>query len=170
MDEDFVEDRTAYPVLIQLAACLEEEIQKRRLPKPNFSGVLPGSMALIEYCGFADDECGGQAWTRQVNEFASTTFPEPDVRALCTSPMAFTIEVGVVRCIGVGDDDGSPLTMAEQLAATRLQLADKAAARAAIQCCVGKMDLQYNLGEYTPYGPEGGCVGGFWTITVQQDL
>lgn len=170
MDENFVEDQTAYPVLIQLAACLEEEIEKRGLPKPGFSGVLPGAAALLEYAGGDSEDCSGQSWTRLVNEFASTNFPEPDVLAQCAMPMAFQIEVGVMRCIGVGDDAGNPLTMAEQLAATRLQLADMNAARVAIQCCVNKMDLQYALGEYTPYGPDGGVVGGFWTVTVQQDF
>jgi hypothetical protein len=58
----------------------------------------------------------------------------------------------------------------DQLSATRTQMAEMAAMRRAIRCCMaadedGK-EISYALGVYTPAGPEGGCVGGGWSVIV----
>lgn len=169
------EDTTVYPVMIELAACLCAEIAASELPTPCFCGVLPGSTVSLDYCGgdSCEGECGGQAWVRPVDIYPSAVFPNPDVTPTnCNSPLAFRLEVGIGRCVPMGHNNPvggyTPPTVDEQLAAARLQMADMAAMRRAIQCCMaGNENLDYVLESYTPLIPQGGCGGGSFTVVIR---
>lgn len=173
----YVEDGNAWPTMVKLAACLCTEITERGLPEPCDCGIVPGPMAVMDSCGSCSgtlsSSCGGQAWVRMVNEFPSTTFPQPSQDANnCWSSMAYVLEVGIARCLpqprvnsitGISAPDKEA-----NIEATRLQMADKAAMLAAIRCCLGDSEDEptYMVGSYTPMQATGDCGGGFWTVTI----
>ena len=167
----FREDDIAYPRMVELAACLCTELTASGLPDVCFCGVLPGAMVALDTCGGcgATGKCG-QAWVRLVSVFPSNNFPNPDSAPTCASLLAFELEIGVMRCAPAMDSRGNPPTVAQQLDAVRLQTADMLAMRRAVACCMGGTDNAYFLGTYSPYGPQGGCVGGSWTVVVGQEF
>lgn len=168
----YVEDRTAWPTMVALAACLCTTIEERGLPEPCICSPVPGPMAIMDYCGGdgdCDGTCGGQAWVRLVSEFPSSDFPSPSIDSRCGAPMAYTLEVGIARCQPVGQTTVNrfiPPSLEELVEATRLQLADKAAIAAAVACCLDDGDLTYALGNYSPMSVTGDCGGGFYTVTL----
>lgn len=172
---EFVEDFVAWPTMVKLAGCLCTTLEERGLPGTCQCTVVPGPMAVMEACGSCgksgDSACGGQGWVRFVNEFPSSRFPQPDnTGANCNTPSAFVLEVGVARCLPQAKANSItgvvPPTMEAMVAATRLQMADKAAMKAAIQCCLDDGDLTYTLGQYQPMQVSGDCGGGMWTVTI----
>jgi hypothetical protein len=168
---DFREDTLIYPVMIELSACLCREIDQSGLPTPCSCGLIAGELTA-DYCGTCvDNTCGGQAWVRFVDSYPTTQFPTPSqVPSNCYTPWAFTIEMGIIRCKPVGKANGArgytPPSLEQQVDAIRLQTADMAAMRRALQCCFGTTDRNYVIGNYQPVGPEADCLGGAYTITV----
>jgi len=150
-------DSPVFGAMIALQQCLCETIEARGLPSVCFCGVVPGSTAVFDY----SDE--GQAWVRLSTAVPSLVFPAQDqsLRS-CSAPLAYQFEVGIVRCAPMLADDGSPPSLEEQFEATRLQMADMDAIRYAIECCLPHASKV--LGTYTPYGPQGGALGGWWTV------
>jgi hypothetical protein len=156
------EDTRFWPLLTDLASCLCAEIAASQLPEPCFCGILPGGIVALDYCEECDGKCG-MAWVRltTITELRSEQVQDS---SKCTQPLRATVEVGIARCAPTGDESGPP-TMAEQLDTARLLLADQAAVLRAIRCCTGRM---FTLGTWTPMGPQGGCVGGAWTVTFEE--
>lgn len=178
MDPEFMEDELAWPIMVKLVACLEQTLAARHLPGVCRASVVPGPQAVIEACtnGGACDggECHGQAWVRFTAEYPYTAFPTQDTTAAkCGTSRAFVLEVGIARCLPTGRANGvggyTPPTMQKMVEATRLQMADKAAMIAAIECCLkdaDDRDLDYVLGQYQPMQIPGDCGGGVWTVTI----
>jgi len=171
---EFREDTIIYPTMIALSACLCTEIEDSGLPTPCACGPIVGSLVL-DYCGTcADGKCGGQAWVRLVDAFPSVVFPTPltDLNN-CNAPLAYQLEVGIVRCKPVGTSSGVrgyvPPSTEQQVEALRLQLADMAAIRRAINCCFSSDvdDIDYIMGSYVPVSPDGDCLGGAITLWVR---
>lgn len=174
------EDTSVYPALVDLAACLELEFTAAELPHPCEIQVLPGQVVSFDYCG--NEGCGingcenGQAWVRLVSIQAvvrqSTTASTSGVAfTSCRGDYIFQLEMGVTRCISGLDPSGNPPSTEELLESTRFQLADMDAMRRAITCCFatdrGWGDARgVQVDSYTPVGPEGGCVGGYWTFYI----
>ena len=170
-EDGIVEDADAYPLMLHLVACLGGTLEARGLPTPCFLGLVPGDSQYLA-CGECDDGKCGSAWVRLVREYPSLNFPaQEQENAKCGTRVAWVIEVGVIRCAPTINPDGSGPGVEEQLASTRVQLADKAAMKAAIACCVqsyrvsGK-PVPYVLGSYSPSPFMGGCGGGSWEVTI----
>jgi hypothetical protein len=169
----FREDTIIYPAMIALSACLCTEIEVSGLPEPCSCGPIIGELVL-EYCGAcADGKCGGQAWVRLVSVFPSVEFPAPLLATNnCAAPLAFQLEVGIVRCKPLGSTSGVrgfvPPNLEQTVEALRLQTADIAAMRRAVQCCFGNTDQDYILGQYQPVTPDGSCLGGAFTVYVRE--
>jgi hypothetical protein len=169
-----IEDVGVYPTMIALSACLCAELDASGLGGACFCGIIPGSQVVLDVCASCgkDKACPGQAWVRLVSAFPSTIFPDADhTVATCLSPLAYNLEVGVARCFPQGKSNSitgfTPPTLDEQVNATRLQMADMAAMKRAIQCCMTRNDdITYALGQYTPMTVGGGCGGGTWSVTV----
>lgn len=166
------EDTVVYPTLIALSACLCQELELAGGPPLCYCGPVTGDVAL-DFCGGSCDGagCGGQAWVRFVDIYPSSTFPSVDnTLSNCKAPFAYTLEVGTARCAPSGESGPSgytPPTMSENVEAIRLQLADVAAMRRAIQCCFGAGEYDYSMGAYTQIGINGGgCVGGLINLVV----
>ena len=158
---NYAEDTTIWPAMEALSACLCAELAvSELLPDDCFCGILPGSQVTWDYGN-------GMAWVRLVNAFPSNTFPvqENTMRGSCQAPLAAELEIGVLNCAPGISSTGVLPTQAEQVEASRLQIATMAAMRRAILCCgVGTLFL----GAYTPLGPQG-LVGGAWQIFVGEN-
>ncbi len=168
---DITEDRGIYPVLAELTACLCAALGESR---PCFCGLLVGDEIPAEYVGECADDDGepscGAAYVRLVTAYPTENFPDALERPTCNSVMAYQVAVGVLRCISIGEDDGSPIDPEELKANALLRLGDMKAMRRAIQCCFGRAfdDVEHVMGVYTPLPQTGDIVGGEWMVTISE--
>lgn len=171
-DDGVREDSGVYPVTTALLGCLQTEFQESGLGTPDVLTVLPGQDIAV-YIGFGDDgeplaNMCLQVWVRLSSAFVSVNFPTQDTTHPNTQrPLAFELEVGAIRCMSVGDEDGEGAAPEDLLAAARLQMADMAAMKRAICQCLQIARRNYLLEDYAPQGPLGGIVGGSWSVIVE---
>jgi hypothetical protein len=157
-------DNLIFSRIAGLAECLCQTIQDEGLPGLCFCGVLPGAEAPFDYVGECDD-CG-MAWVRMSNAYASNVLGQANLSENhCDMAVGFEVEVGIIRCLPTIDGDGEIPTREEMLATSQLVIADMLAMRKAITCCPNLGETI--MGEYQPYGPEGGVVGGWFTVALQ---
>jgi hypothetical protein len=162
----YTEDTRVWPMLLDLASCVCAEFNKAGLPEFCFCGIVPG-LAVFDFCGENCEEgtCGGMAW---VSPRIITPSQEGAVGVSvsprrCQTPMLDVgFEVGAVRCAPMPDSDGTPPSMAVQLEAARLQMADMAAIERALLCCFSETPA---LDTWVSIGPDGGCLGGVWAAS-----
>jgi hypothetical protein len=158
---------SALAVLTDLAACLCDEIDASGLPGTCFCGVVPGDAAAQDYAGNCKDGKCGMAWVRLLGAYpASGVAAQDQTPGNCGAGIGADIEVGIMRCMIVGDAQGNPPTPTQLLDTTALQMADAEAMRRAILCCSTIPNHDMLLGTYTPLGPNGGLVGGVWSLSV----
>lgn len=147
--------------LTAIAACLCAQIETDGLPPVCFCGVVPGDQVALDYVG---DNCAtacGMAWVRLIGMYPSVSLGQPNTEpGNCQSLLGLEVEVGIMRCASLPDDDGTPPSAADLAGDVELQAADALTMRRALLCCASSQDLM--LGPYTPQGPEGGLVGGVW--------
>lgn len=114
-----------------------------------------------------DDCCDGQLWTRLIS-FSPHDGNSPAQRSgmdVCALPWFIaTVELGIIRCAAVLNDQGVAPTPLQIVADGVQGLNDMAQLMAAIKCA--DVDIR-GLGSWTPQGPEGGCFGGYWTFTLR---
>lgn len=133
--------------------------------------AFPGTAVPVDYVG-SSDSCGAMAWVRHLTSYPSVSFPAGDVSLdSCHSTLAHSMEVGIIRPAPIPESDGSEVELPDDLEHlnTAFDLADDMILmRDAITRAAKTIDLVI-LGSYTPVGPEGGAVGGTWTVTVGDD-
>jgi hypothetical protein len=133
--------------------------------------VFPGTAVPVDYIG-SDGTCGSMAWVRHVTSYPSVRFPAADASLEnCASTLAHVIEVGLIRTSPIPESDGSSVELPDDLTHlnSALDLADDMILmKDAIARAAKTIDFTI-LGTYTPVGPEGGAVGGTWSITVGDD-
>lgn len=126
--------------------------------------IAAGDNTPFDYCG--PDQCGedqcGQAWVRVQSVAPIPMDVESAGRSVCAVPMQATIEVGIARCESAVFDGHSLPNEDEHLEDVIVQLEDFDTLRAALRCC----GLAGSAEEYVPFGPEGGCFGGVFTVTI----
>jgi len=157
--------------LSALAECLCAEILNPVWGVPDVCtcGVVPGEVASAEQTGNCQTKCG-QAWVRLVGLYPMAQIGTPQTEAgNCGAGLGMDVEVGIMRCITVGDGRGNPPTPEQYLAATQLQITDALIMRTAIECCPALPSRDTILGLYQPLGPEGGLVGGLWNLSSSAD-
>lgn len=159
-----VEDRSIWPAIESLISCLCSQLVSDGLPPVCICAPMPGEAIATDYVS----DSAGMAWARLTSGWPSTSFPNADVTPGCAAPLAFGVELGVAYCAPTMSDDGDPPDLTAQYEATRLQLAAMNTMRRAIACCFPGRAPNVVLGTYTPIGPEGGVVGGVWTISVAE--
>lgn len=155
------DDTALWPAMVALSECLCETLEAEGLlPGDCFCGVLPGDNVAWDYKE-------GMAWVRLQDAFPSAVFPTQSTALRnCDTPIAATLEVGVLHCHpGLGPNGTFP-SREMQFEATRQQMAAMAAMRKAVQCC--GIDTLI-LGLYTPLGPQGLYVGGSWTVYIGEE-
>lgn len=160
-----VEDASIWPAMTALISCLCSQLQLDGLPPVCICSPMPGEAIATDYVS----EDAGMAWVRLVQAWPSTSFPAVDPGPGCGAPLAFGLELGVAYCAPGPDEDGGPPDLVAQFEATRLQVAAMNTMRRAIACCFpNRRAADVVLATYAPMGPEGGVVGGAWTLTVAQ--
>lgn len=134
-------------------------------------GLYPGVAVSWEGCGECGNGACGMGYVRPGRVFPYATFPSAVLDASCVKPIAYQFEVGVLRCFPTMNDQGEFPPAEEITEVTNKVTQDAWALHRAIRCCKdddfrGTVTIQ----EWTPIGPAGGCVGGFWTIYVDPFL
>jgi hypothetical protein len=161
---------TVWDAVEALATCLCSEILNpdNGVPDVCFCGVVPGDAAVVQYAGDCSEKCG-MAWVR-----LGSVYPASSVGVLdqspgnCTASIGYDVELGIVRCMSVGDEQGNLPPPEELLAAAELQAKDALVLWRAVYCCDVVEPKTVIVGNYVPLGPDGGLVGGI--ITVQAVL
>jgi hypothetical protein len=119
-----------------------------------------------DYSGDCGDDVCGMAWVRLVAVYPSTVIGVPSEEpGNCSKAIGMDVEIGILRCVSVSDDQGNPPDPTDLQANAALQVADAMALRKAAACCAPEKD--FILGGYTPVGPAGGLVGGTWAMSLQ---
>lgn len=162
----------AFTIMADVLACLCEQLSETEAGTPCFCGMILGTQAMPVdscLCTRKGDNCG-TAWVRLDTAFPSANFPQPDLtpRGSCQSPLAYRINVGVVRCIPGLDSSGRPPGADTMILAAQRMVDDQKAAYRALSCCRiwGKGDA--SLGGWLPVGaPDGNCAGGYWTFSFR---
>lgn len=123
--------------------------------------VQPGTAVSFDFG--PESGCGGIAWTRLV---ASS----PAIGSNgCAMWLVHTIEVGMV-----GPVPGLDYTLGEYSVPDDIELFDSAKRQSDEMMMIFKSlqgsDVKgLTIGDYAPSGPEGGVLGGYFTVTVDGD-
>lgn len=168
-EDPLVEDKIAWPVVVQLTDCLCAELVTAGLPPTCICSPMPGEAIAADYVSREQ----GMAWVRVSSVYPSAVFPAQDQSASgCLMPMAVQLEVGALYCAPVTQGrSNNPPGLSQVFDSTRTQMAAMAAMLRAIECCLGAASRKgVSLGPYTPLGPDGGVVGGSWTVTVAEGV
>lgn len=144
-------------------------------PLPCFCrvAVYPGLEVPWDSCstGGTCGECDGQLYAA----IQSVTRVAGDGVGACKA-YQFTALVGAVRCAApMTDDDLNPLPSVDAVQNDAIrQAVDADGIRYAIECCPTRpqrlKDAGIVLDSWAPLGPQGGCVGGAWTIRGRFDV
>lgn len=132
--------------------------------------VYPGNAVPLDYVG--GEGCSGMAWVRHVSSFPTVRFPNADVSIdNCAYTLGHAIEVGIIRPSPIPESDGTTIDLPDDITHfnSAMDLADDMLLmKEAIQRASKSIDMVI-LGSYVPVGPEGGAVGGTWSLTVGDD-
>lgn len=146
--------------IIDYIGGLVQNVSVALSPKPGRVVTLaPGATAAFDDC------CAGQVWGRLVNLMpapGATPGRTPGLSPAAAPWWLATIEIGIVRCAAVLDDQGRAPTPAAITADGEQGIADLAAILSVLRC-----EPIRSFEGWLPVGPEGGCFGGTLTITVQ---
>lgn len=167
-------DTLFLPAAVNLLNCLCAALNSRPNP-PSICCLRPGDSVVqdVGIPGYSQDECcAGQAYVRVVGFYmtggANSPFPSPSTDAPvspCGVPAwGLQLEMGVFRCIRT---DRQP-TCTEYTEAVIRQMNDAKAMREAACCFEDLYDPEtVALGQWSPAGPDGGCVGSTWQVSVE---
>lgn len=132
--------------------------------------IYPGRLVPIDY---GLESCGGMAFVKLDGVVPTSAFPVQDTSPnSCVTTLAYTFELGVMRpAPHIDYQNNEPVLPddAENDAASYDQYADMMAMRRAVQELRDEVEYVV-LGAYTPMGPDGGAVGGVWTVQLGRDL
>jgi hypothetical protein len=156
-------------VVAALITCVRDALAATAAGAPDRVCDVPGQLAW-DAC-----DCGVLAVT-VTRMYPSVSFPQAAAGAALVGPCpppyeATDLTVTVLRCAPSMDGYGNPPSCDLLDAATLTWTRDLDATRRALACCL--VDLRdadtivdFMLGESTPAGPEGGCVGVDTHLTV----
>lgn len=130
------------------------------------SFVHPGDDAPHDACE-AINGTDGQLWVAHLRSDSGWPTPTGEPHT-CATAWAERIEVGIVRCArGKIQDNGDAPSTEDITADAQQQEEDRLALRAAILCCLPTEGKDIVIEGWDPISPQGGCVGGIWTIIVR---
>jgi hypothetical protein len=152
-------------VLTELATCLCGAISDDDGPNVCWCGVVPGSGGPpVDLVGEGKDGSCGVGYVQ-----LGLAYPSDQVGVQAVVPgseptgTGLDVNVGILRTM---DLDGEIPEEAVLLEALERQVADIELIRKAILCCDAVSARDMILGIYTPHGPDGGVVGGYWTVHI----
>jgi hypothetical protein len=171
-----ISDPLVMPIAREMLDCLAQEMAKVPSPPANV-GLRPGVVVDHLKSISRDECCEGLAWVRPDPFYPSSgtaetgPFPSPDEtpNRQGTLAWAVTLELGAIRCAPVGDETTLP-SESDWDNATQQVMDDAAAIRRAICCYIEAAHgraLKVLPGAWQPIAVQGGCVGGFMTVTIK---
>ena len=152
----------------ELSECLCAQIldPENGVPDVCYCGIVPGEQAIGNYAGDCKTKCG-MAWVRLAGLYPMAAIGQPSIQpGNCGTGLGIDVEMGILRCIEVGDEQGNMISPEEMLAATQLQIADALVMHKAVLCCEAIPSKEAMLSTYTPVGPNGGLVGGIILVSM----
>lgn len=157
---------TIWPAIDSLAGCVEATLAAYGQPACKVF-VAPGGPPAWDHC--CECDVGeGQAWVQVDRIVPSDGFPQPAGPARCRpAEFAVTVSVGVLRCAATVTEYGDAPS-ADRLTADAFKVqTDRLALFDAVYCCFvdGFEPGTWQVGQWTPLGPAGGCVGGLLQIS-----
>lgn len=174
-----------FDIAASIADCVCTELKRPRPDAedpeaPGWAGdcvVHPGAVVAFERCC---DKGGSQSWVTALDGQPTVSFPIPDPIGLSSScndghTYIQRYEVGALRCVCWGDDDGKPCSSDVKEQDAFKVIGDLTAILTALECCFNDdniasnpcHDRQWRLQEYHLVGPEGVCAGAVATIAVE---
>lgn len=128
--------------------------------------INPGPNAPHDVCS-CEGTGDGQLWVGNIDSLAGWP-PTAAPNMNCNMFFTEQIELGIVRCAKsvLVDVDYFP-TEADMFADTEQQQTDKDALKKAILCCWGVDGRDILPPIWEPIPPQGGCVGGIWTMFIR---
>lgn len=153
----------------EFADGLLEVIRERGWKDPCMIALLPGADVPFDYCE-NDGGCGegGMAWVRLVT-ITPLLNPDGTSSGTCTTGMDMAFEMGMLMGAPpvreVGDQIILPSSDENTIASIR-QYEQMDAMYEALTCTALSGGFTPSVTNYTPIGPQGGCVGGIWTATI----
>ncbi|MEU3220041.1 hypothetical protein [Streptomyces sp. NPDC006971] len=156
------------PVLSGLTACLCATLAAGGRPACACCLVWGNQPPAQDFCSCDCDGGHGQAWVRWASSDPIED-PRGARRRRCFSwRMLETIELGVSRCVAVTAPDGqSAPTCGQREADGWGFVLDKRLLIESVMCCDALRDVQVTPGRAVPLGPQGGCAGVVFPITVE---
>lgn len=155
-------------MLAELLECLTAEIRERGRQDEYCSiTIQPGNQVVFD---FGDDGCTGMAWVRLVSANPTVSFPSADTSPdNCAYTLAFTVEVGMI-----GPAPQLDTTLGEYVVPTDVELFEASMRQLEemqmMHAALKKADIPEKvIGDYTPQGPDGGVLGGTWTLSIGGD-
>lgn len=135
-----------------------------------YVGTYPGTSVPGDI-GAGTHGCGGSLWSRFGGMGPSVSFPNIGITANnCAYELVYTIEVGIFRVAPVGQAFGNnyqPPTAEQNGAISKKLIDDGHFIERAMKRFIREGHVEDALlGTYGQVGPEGGLVGGSWTISV----
>lgn len=141
---------------------------------PDRRCLVPGIEPSVENC--CDGKNGGQLTVNIIRTYPSRNFPVPNIAAVnCDDPWSVTTYgIQVWRCVTAGDIHHPPNCSALDDTALKTWT-DMEAMRQGVACCLRDrsskesvigIGYEWNLGDHTTLGPEGGCVGSNLLVQV----
>lgn len=154
------------PYLQMLRDCLEGTLQVNDVAAVRTFIAAGGPPAWDICCqvGLAE----GQAWVQLQSVVPTLNFPMPAPPGRGFAEWAVSVNLGVLRCAAVPDDQGNPPSE-QAIANDVLKVSrDRLLMQQTVECCF--IQELYDpdvcmIGAWTPLGPQGGCVGGQQNLT-----
>lgn len=125
--------------------------------------LAPGEQVAWDNCCDDGNGGGGQLWVRCISVFPG--WPKQDSDQKCNVRLATAVlGVGIVRCAHTLDDQGNAPSGDDMTAdATRI-MEDMEDVFSGV---VENFEWTANIGQWMPVGPDGGCAGGEWSVSVR---
>lgn len=164
-----VSDPLVMPLGRLLKECFEQELAKVESP-PLDVQFMPGIAPYADVNEHRNQCCEGLGWVR-VDSFwpSSTTFPVQDEAPQPKGVGAWAVifEIGVFRCAPT--PDARSIVSGAQWENLLTEMMDDAAAMRRAICCLTEQRPRQSVlpGQWQPLDVQGGCAGGFMTVTVK---
>lgn len=155
----------------ELLACLQTALLAGPNPPPASKIMLRAGAEVTPLLGTTTDECcTGLGWVRIARVTGVRQLGDRDNVTCFQQERTLVLELGVARCAPMTDYQTVPSE--DQWLASALQLdADMGAMEAAVCCAFGDIEgsaaEEVAVGDYTPFGVDGNCIGGTMTVSIR---
>lgn len=161
----------AFTLAQELLACFETALAAAPNPPPAGKVMMRAGAEVTPLLGTGTDECcTGLAWVRIAGMSGVRELGTLDNVACFQAERTLTLELGVARCAPTAPISSVPTE--DQWMAAAMQLdADQGSMEQAVCCAFGDLEgsaaEEVAVGEWTPFGVDGNCIGGTMQVFVR---